>query len=296
VVGEVTAAVATAERAVAHADRSGDAFQMMSKRTTHADALQAAGRRGEAEALFADAERRQRERQPDYPLLYSLRGYRYCDVLLGKGDWAAARDRAAETIEIARRNNWLLDIALDTLTLGRAHLGLALAVGEATASPAERQRDTRIACARLDEAVDGLRAAGVLDYIPRGLLARTTFRRCIGDWVGAARDLDEVEEIAEPGPMKLFLCDLAIERARLALARIEAFAPLNGLMKSNNPPKPVPPSADDIARLKDEAAAQLKTAADYIASCGYHRRDEERAELQAVLHGERTFASLPPRV
>jgi tetratricopeptide (TPR) repeat protein len=297
VVGEVQSAVATAERAVAHADRSGDQFHMMSKRTTHADALQAAGRRAEAEALYAEAERRQRESQPTYPLLYSLQGYGYCDLLLAKGDWTAARDRAVQTLQWAEQvQSSLLSRALDRLTLSRAHLGLALSAGGAGAPTAEQQRDAGTARTRLDEAVDGLRAAGVLDYIPRGLLARTTFRRCIGDWVGAARDLDEVEEIAEPGPMKLFLCDLAIERARLALARIEAFAPLNGLMKSNNPPKPVPPSADDIARLKDEAAAQLKTAADYIATCGYHHRDDELAELQAVLRGERTFASLPPRV
>lgn len=33
-----------------------------------------------------------------------------------------------------------------------------------------------------------------------------------------------------------------------------------------------------------------------IASCFYHRRDEELAELQDVLVGKRKFADLPPRV
>ena len=42
-VGEIAAAVATAEKGVAHADRSGDAFRMIIVRTTHADALHAAG-------------------------------------------------------------------------------------------------------------------------------------------------------------------------------------------------------------------------------------------------------------
>src|SRR5258705_49383 len=82
----------------------------------------------------------------------------------------------------------------------------------------------------LGEAVDGLRAAGQSDDLLRGLLARAAFCRSVGDWDGAARDLDEVEEIAEPGSMRLFLCDMALERARLVLARIEAFAPLNGLL------------------------------------------------------------------
>ena len=123
---------------------------------------------------------------------------------------------------------------------------------------------------------------------------RTGAASAIGD--GAARDLDEVEEIAEPGPMRLFLCDMAIARARLAFAMIEAFAPLNGFLETDNPHKPTPPSAEEIARLKSEAAEQLKIAADYISSCGYHKCDEELVELQAVLRGEQKFADLPPRV
>ena len=101
--GEVAAAVATAERSVAHADRSGDEFQMIVSRATYADALHAAGRREEAVRAFADAERRQKKRQPDYPLLYSVRGYRYCDLLLAEGDHAAARDRASQTVQWARQ-------------------------------------------------------------------------------------------------------------------------------------------------------------------------------------------------
>jgi hypothetical protein len=54
--------------------------------------------------------------------------------------------------------------------------------------------------------------------------------------------------------------------------------------------------AAEIARLKDEAAKQIATAADYIDTCGYHRRDAELAELQAVRDGKRKFADLPPRV
>ena len=96
--------------------------------------------------------------------------------------------------------------------------------------------------------------------------------------------------------MKLLVCDMALERARLALARIEAFAPLHGMLEKDKPPKPEVPSAEEIAKLKAEAGKQIKIADDYIQKCGYHRRDEELAELQAVLRGERTFASLPPRV
>jgi hypothetical protein len=58
---------------------------------------------------------------------------------------------------------------------------------------------------------------------------------------------------------------------------------------------PKRPDDVELIRLHDEAAKQLAIAADYIEKCGYHRRDEELAELQAALKGESTFADLPPR-
>jgi hypothetical protein len=291
-VGEVSAAVATAEQSVEYADQSSYEMQMIVSRTTHANALHAAGRREEAGRLFADAEDWQKKRQPEWPLLYSRQGYQYCDLLLAKGEWTAAHDRASRTLEWV---HWLSSIALDTLTLGRAHLGLAFQNGARRRPAATARDDARAAQVRLSEAVDGLRAAGQSDDLPRGLLARATFRRSVGDWDGAARDLDEVEEIAEPGPMRLFLCDMALERTRLAFARIEAFAPLNGLI-DDSPPKPAPPGAEESAKLAEEARVNLVTARELIERCGYHRRDEELAELEAVLAGHRRFADLPPRV
>ena len=73
--GEVARAVATAEQSVAYADRSGDEFHMMGSRAGHADVLHTAGQREESERLFADAELRQKDRQADYPLLYSVQGF-----------------------------------------------------------------------------------------------------------------------------------------------------------------------------------------------------------------------------
>ena len=66
-------------------------FQGMIGRTTHADALHQQGAFDEARALFEKAEPMQKERQPEYPLLYSLRGFRYCDFLLGPAERAAWR-------------------------------------------------------------------------------------------------------------------------------------------------------------------------------------------------------------
>jgi tetratricopeptide (TPR) repeat protein len=293
--GDVFAATATAAKSVVYADRAGEVSLTRMFRATQADALHAAGDWEQAKGVFADAEQRQREWRPQEPLLYSTQGYLYCDLLLSQREAAAARDRAVQTIEIARVNDWILDVAHDNLTLGRAHLSLALQCNVIGVSTENGRDNARTTAARLDEAVEGLRGAGQAQEIPRGLLARAAFRRAIGDWNGAKSDLDEAKEIAEPGLMRLYWCDCALEGARLVLARLEAFAPLNGLVE-RSPPPPVLPDPVAEAALGEEARKELDVARKLIAECGYHRRDEELAELDAVMAGGRRFADLPPRV
>jgi hypothetical protein len=46
----------------------------------------------------------------------------------------------------------------------------------------------------------------------------------------------------------------------------------------------------------EEATQNLAAARKLIAECGYHRRDEELAELEDVAAARRRFADLPPRV
>jgi tetratricopeptide (TPR) repeat protein len=294
-VGNVAAAVSLAQQSVDYADRSDDEFEMIVSRATYADALHAAGQGLRAADLFARAEQRQ-TRLDGHPVLYAMPGYRYCDLLLGKWEHAAAHASATKASLIARKNNWLLNIALDTLIIGRAHLGRALSADASLVIT--RRHDVQEARRRLDQAVDDLRSAGASHHIPRGLLARAVFRRCGADWQGATSDLREVEEIAdiEPLPMRLYLCDMALEYARLALAQIEAFAPLNGILERGNLPKPTVPRSGEIVRLKAEAERQLKTAGDHVTKCGYHRRDRELAELQEVLAGKKRFGELPSRV
>jgi hypothetical protein len=224
-----------------------------------------------------------------------VRGYRPCDLLLSQGQAAEARDRAAQTLRMARENGDLLSVALDTLTLGRAHLALALQSLANRASAVSASSDAHTGAITLDEAVEGLRASGANHYLARGLLACAAFRRAVGDWGGAARDLDEVQEIAEPGPKRLYRCDCALGRARLALARRGAFAPVNGLV-APSPQPPALPEAAAAAGLREEARKELDVAGSLIAECGYNRRDEELSELDEVVADRRRFADLAPRV
>jgi hypothetical protein len=79
--------------------------------------------------------------------------------------------------------------------------------------------------------------------------------------------LDEAWEIAERGPMKLFLADIHLYRARL-------FGIRNSEVGSANEAGQYP---------WESPAADLAAAEKLINECGYHRRDEELADAKAVL-------------
>ena len=253
--GLVADAVVDGERSVDFADRSWDAFWMSAARTYHADALYQAGRREEALALLQEAEAMQAEHQPGYPRLYSLQGFRYCDLLLDeveiacstasrqpggedrqKGVLRTVAERAKQTLKLATEaGKDILSAALDHLTIARVELFRALLFHSPLATCFQP----------ISEAVDGLRAAGRTDYLPRGLLARAWARFAAGDESGCREDLDEAWEIAERGPMKLHMADIQLYRARF---------------------------------FHDPEA--LQAAAALIEETGYHRRDEELADLQ----------------
>ena len=124
VLGDLVRAEARAHEAVEHADRSQNNFQQLSKRTALADALHQCSDLAAARALFEDAESSQRTLQPSYPFLYSVRGHLYCDLLLELNDAVAVVRRSTQALAVASTHGWLLDIALEHLNLGRAHLAL----------------------------------------------------------------------------------------------------------------------------------------------------------------------------
>ena len=244
--GNLARALEYAEQSVDLADRSGDAFERMGDRTTLADALHQAGRLSEAETTFKEAEEMQKEWQPEYPLLYSLSGFQYCDLLLGQGKYQEVQSRAEQTLEWVTAQQWLLDIALDHLSLGRAYL---LQVQQ------EGTDDFTLAAEHLNQAVDGLRQAGLQYLIPCGLLARAELYRLQGAVEKGQHDLDEAMTIAERGEMGLHQADCHLEYTRLYLAMGD----------------------------KDKAREELATAREMIGKMGYHRRDTDVREIEEKL-------------
>lgn len=129
----------------------------------------------DAKKLFVEAEAMQKEKRSWYPLLYSLQGFQYCDLLLGQRKYQKVKERAGKTLEYGKQWYGLLDIALDHLSLGRACLFEAITLYKGYYTEED-------AC--LNQAVKGLKVAEDQEFIARGLLARASFYTYILKWIG----------------------------------------------------------------------------------------------------------------
>jgi len=209
--GQLPEAVKYGRHGVKYADKSDEWSQKIINRTALANALHQSGQMEEALRWFEEAETMQRERRPEYRFLYSLRGYQYCDLLLGLGKWENVLGRAKEGLKNKDTFYSLLDIALDQLSVGRAHAYIA--------ADSPTKEHSAGADQYLHLAVEGFRKAGTTYMLPLGLLARAAWHRQCGRYAEAHTDLGEVLDIAESGHMGLYLADYHLEMARLARAQ-----------------------------------------------------------------------------
>jgi len=242
-IGDIAESVRYGEQSVELADKSRDAFERMAERTTLADALHQNGMIEKAETLFKTAEEIRKKDTPEYPILYSLWGYHYCDLLLVQGQYQEVLRRASQTLKYEKEGSYsLLSIALDHLSLGRAYM--LIQEENSTFTDAE---------GHLQQAVDGLRQSGQQGYLPRGLLARASLHLIRKDYNNAQHDIKSAFSIAKRGGMDLYLADCHLAYTRLYYAK------------------------GDSAK----ARTHLTTAKEMINRMGYHRRDEEFKELES---------------
>jgi tetratricopeptide (TPR) repeat protein len=276
ILGEVEPAIEDGEAAVDYGNRSGQLDRRLRSLGIAADAFRQSGDLSKAKAYFENSESIQALEDPERPLIYSVGGFLYSDFLLGEAEtivWrrivspaqvasqALLASSNAVAVRARRTLGWaqaadasLLALGLDHLTLARAALYAAILDGERPGGD------------HLREAADFLRRAAAQEFLHRALLTRALFRATTGAFDGARDDLDEAYEIAERGPMKLFLADIHLHRARLF-----------GLMPSRPAAYPWVSPRDDL-----DAAKKL------IAECGYGRRREELADAEAAyarIHG-----------
>jgi tetratricopeptide (TPR) repeat protein len=280
ILGDVESAVRESRQSMDFADESKEVQQRMLAQANLANALHLAGQASESAKLFVEAEIVQRQLQPETPILYSLRGFSYCDLLLSGAETAAWRvflkpgsemgnldlaescravvTRATQTLSWVISVRWLLHIALDNLTLGRAMLYAALLDDSA-------RNGLQSAGEHLDEAIHGLQRAARLPYVPPGLLTRAWLHVLQDEPQKARQLLDDAWQIAERGPMRLQLADVHLHRARLFL-RADPY-PWN-----TNPDGGRRGPGDD-----------LRAARKLITDCGYGRRVTELQDAERAL-------------
>jgi tetratricopeptide (TPR) repeat protein len=286
--GKVAQARTEAERSVIYADQSEDIWQLVENYGTLADALHQAGSPAAAEQ-FHGAEQLWLKHHSANPTLSGLAGFQYCDLLLAAPERDAWRhflfpddqlpnlshlkscaticQRAEQALKIAESKQGRFEIALDRLTMDRAALYSVILKNcrgqwevEISSADSPRPIAAHSAAEKMEVTVDKFRHSGTQDHLPRGLLTRAWLRFLTGARTGprsAQEDLDEAWEIAERGPMRLFMADIHLHRARLFFC--EAQYPWES------------PQAD------------LAAAEKLINDCGYHRRDEELADAKAAI-------------
>ncbi len=224
------------------------------------------GEDAEAFQAFGEAEAFQARMVPKHPRLSFVWGYWYCELLLGQvevrtpglglpgtstnpgsdillQELSEIEERARQALDRAKR---IFDIAHDLLTLSRVRMLRALLDDTESLERAIRP---------MNKAVEGLRRTGQQHHLLVGLLSRAALHRIREKFDDAKTDLNEVEEIAGRGAMRLYIADAYIERTRLWMALEE--------------PRQ--------ARITFEAAAEI------VEDIGYKRREKEMEVLETLL-------------
>jgi tetratricopeptide (TPR) repeat protein len=243
ITGDMKQALYLAKRSVELADRNRKMYLRIMTRCALADSLHYSNLISDSIIAFRKAEEMQKKDRGKLSFISSVSGFKYCDLLLSQKKYQVVQVRASRTINIAKQP---IDFALDNLSLGRAYLLQAQHDGS---------RDYMRAADHLNQAVDGLRQAGIQQYLPRGLLARAELFQVSGEFNKARHDLDEAMVIAERGSMGLHQADCHLESARLYLAMAE----------------------------KGKARESLDIAKKMIEKMGYHLRDKDVTEIEGQL-------------
>lgn len=223
----------------------------------HATALHQLGDMDEAHEIFAEAENIHSLKSSEYPFLYAFRGFRYCELLLERGDVEGVRLRASQTLSAVKKRATL---KLPSYSVGLSHLSM----GEALLLLCREGRDERVRAEQhVESAVELLRQASQQRHIACALLARTRLHLMSGRLEGARQDLEEVLELISRSDMRRLECDTHLEYCRMLLT-----AAFGG------------GTAEDLMR----ARRHLERARQMIEEMRYRRRDYDLSLVSARLH------------
>ena len=194
--GRLTEAEQAAQQVIAYAEKSGKLFEQLTSYARLGRVFHYQNQLTAAKNAFVKAEQLLQQYRPDLPQLYSVYGFYYCTFLLHQATNTnaikAVLQRGEYELEISLQNNWLLDIALDQLTIARAY---------------DKLGNKEQANTYFDQAVTASRKAGMIMFLPQFLLDRAAFHIQQNNFPEADNDLEEAWDIIERCEMKLYEVD-----------------------------------------------------------------------------------------
>ncbi len=253
------------------------------------------GQFDEANATFQEAEDVQKHANPQRPILHSVLGYMYCELLLDHLEsrvgrltgaqftqaWGELHRRIRRALTFAEHDALPCDIGLQRVSMGRLYmLAWERRVAEGSAGGPTTRVGARSArqpsgmdnayplsalaqaLRHVTAAVEHLRESNHLNYLPRALLTRAAVYRLQGHFDRAHDDVNEVVDIAQSGAMDFYQADAHLERASLHLAAYRG------------------------SRHEDHlchASVSLDRARTLIQQMHYYRRSRQVRELEATL-------------
>jgi tetratricopeptide (TPR) repeat protein len=244
--GDLRSAARYAQEAINQADCMNNLFHQQVSRSTLADAMHQSGEFDKANQMFEAAEAIEMIRRPARPLLSSMQGYAYCDLLISQGRIGHVEQHAKQTLEWALDDKALLAAALDFLTLGRIH------------SSIESQRftpDFTQATGELEASIEYVWRAGAEFRLPCMLLAKAALFRFQKKFPEALMQVEDAMLTSANHEMRLQEADCHLECARIYQA------------------------TGDL-QLASENYLRAKRI---IGEVGYGRRAKELADLSAFL-------------
>jgi tetratricopeptide (TPR) repeat protein len=248
-----------------------------------------------AKATFQEAEDVQKHAHPERPMLHSVLGYMYCELLLDhlesqRGDltptqfkqaWCALYRRIQRALTFAQHDGLPCDIGLQHVSMGRLYIlawerhgaeaiagGLTTRLGTRSEMHPSGMENTSPRTAldqalrHLTDAVEYLRESHHLNYLPRALLTRAALYRLHDHFDLAHNDINEALDIAQSSAMDFYQADAHLEKAALHLAAYRVSA------------------HEDHFRHASVSTDRAKTL---MHQMGYYRRQRQVLELEAAL-------------
>jgi tetratricopeptide (TPR) repeat protein len=248
-----------------------------------------------AKATFQEAEGLQRHADPERPMLHSVLGYMYGELLLDhlegqvggltavqfRQAWGELRRRIRRALTLAEQDALPRDIGLLHVSMGRLYiLAWERQVAEespggptprhgARLPPQPMGREHARSLTALERALrhattaaECLRGSNHLIYLPRALLTRAAVYRLQGHFDLAQSDVEEVMDIAQSSAMDFYQADAHLEQVALHLTAYRGTR-----------------HEDHVSH----ASVNLDRAKTLIQQMHYYRRNRQVGELEAAL-------------